>query len=159
MVAKGFNQIPGIDFHETFSPVVKAPTIRIILALAVANDWPVHQLDINNAFLYGHLEEDVFMVQPEGFVDAKCPDFVCKLDKALYGLRQAPRAWFDRLRSTLLEWGFSNSRADSSVFFFSNSCMVILVLIYVDDILITGDCFAFIDQFITRLAAKLLSWS
>ena len=79
---------------------MKAPTIRLILALAASKQWDIRQLDINNAFLNGHLEEIVFMKQPEGFVDPDRPNYVCKLNRALYGLKQAPRAWFDKLRLT-----------------------------------------------------------
>lgn len=106
LVAKGFNQVPGIDFHETFSPVAKAPTIRIVFAVAVSRGWPIHQLDVNNAFLKGRLEEIVYMAQPEGYVSKTLPNHVCKLEKAIYGLRQTPRAWYDRFRSTLIGWGF-----------------------------------------------------
>ena len=100
-MVKGFLQIPGIDFTETFSPVVKAATIRIILTLAVNNDWSLRQVDINNAFLNGELTEMVYMPQPEGFVDKRKPNHICRLKKALYGLRQAPRAWFDKLKGAL----------------------------------------------------------
>ncbi|KAK9078295.1 hypothetical protein SSX86_002352 [Deinandra increscens subsp. villosa] len=97
LVAQGYSQIPGLDFTHTFSPVVKAATIRIVLTLAVINSWPMHQLDVNNAFLHGNLDESIFMEQPPGFIDNKYPNHVCKLNKALYGLKQAPRAWFKRL--------------------------------------------------------------
>lgn len=125
LVAKGFTQTPGVDFGETFSPVIKASTVRIVLTIAVAKSWDVRQLDINNAFLNGHLEEEVFMEQPKGFEDKKHHDHVCKLSKSLYGLRQAPRAWFDRLKTTLLSWNFKNSKADSSLFFYRSSSLVI----------------------------------
>ncbi|KAK4265765.1 hypothetical protein QN277_026778 [Acacia crassicarpa] len=106
LVANGFQQSAGIDYGETFSPVVKPTTILLILTLAVTFRWQIRQLDVNNAFLNGYLKEDVFMSQLPGFRDSKHPGFICKLTKAIYGLKQAPRAWFDRLRTTLLSWGF-----------------------------------------------------
>lgn len=129
-MAKGFNQVPGLDFHETFSPVVKAPTIKIILAVAVARGWPIRQLDVNSTFSNGRLEEVVYMKQPVRYVNKSFPNHVCKLDKAIYDLRQAPRTWYDQFRSTLLNWGFRNSRADNSVFFFVSSSMVLLVVAF-----------------------------
>lgn len=97
-MAKGFHQRSCIDFHETYSPVIKAPTIRLVLGLAVEHDSQLKQLDINNAFLQGTLTEDVYMAHPYGFVDKDCPHYVCKLKKALYGLKQAPRAWYTELK-------------------------------------------------------------
>ncbi|KAJ0640006.1 putative RNA-directed DNA polymerase [Helianthus annuus] len=92
LVAQGFTQVPGVDFEYTFSPVVKAATVRTVLALAVINQWHLHQLDVNNAFLHGNLTETIYMEQPKGFVNARFPNHVCKLNKAIYGLKQAPRA-------------------------------------------------------------------
>ncbi|RVW63823.1 Retrovirus-related Pol polyprotein from transposon RE1 [Vitis vinifera] len=92
LVAKGFHQIVGFDFNETFSPVVKPTTIRIVLTIALNLQWKVRQLDVNNAFLNGDLHEDIFMHQPQGFIDLVNPNYVCKLNKSLYGLKQAPRA-------------------------------------------------------------------
>jgi hypothetical protein len=92
LVARGFEQRCGIDYNETFSPVIKPSTIRIILSLAIQFDWSINQLYISNAFLHGYLGEEVFMEQPQGFVDKAHPDYVCKLHKSLYSLKQAPRA-------------------------------------------------------------------
>ena len=87
LVAKGFHQQYGVDFDETFSPVIKPPTVRIILSLAVQFNWPLRQLDVRNAFLHGHLKEEVYMAQPSGYVDSRFPNHVCKLQKSLYGLK------------------------------------------------------------------------
>lgn len=151
LVAKGFQQVPGVDFGETFSPMVKATTVRLILTLAVTFGWPVQQLDVNNTFLNDYLQEVVFMRQPEGFEDPTKPSHVCKLVKALYRLKQAPRAWFDRLRDTLLKWGFQSSRCYVSLFYLKTSSLTVFVLIYVDDILITGNDLAYLTDFIKNL--------
>ena len=118
LVAKGFNQTYGIDYSETFSLVVKASIVRVILSLVVMNNWMIRQVDVNNALLNGILVEDVYMAQPEGFVDPAKPHHVCKLKKALYGLKQAPRAWFDRFKSAMTsQWHFDHSKSDSSLFY------------------------------------------
>jgi histone deacetylase 1/2 len=93
-VLRGFTQRPGIDFGETFSPVVKPATIRTVLSLALSRNWPINQLDVKNAFLHGTLNETDHCTQPSGFVDSSKPDHVCRLNKSLYGLKQAPRAWY-----------------------------------------------------------------
>jgi histone deacetylase 1/2 len=113
LVAKGFKQRYGIDYENTFSPVVKAATIRLVLSIAVTRGWSLRQLDVQNAFLHGVLEEEVYMRQPPGFEDKNVPSYVCKLDKALYGLKQAPRAWYSRLSSKLLDLGFVSSKSDT----------------------------------------------
>lgn len=94
LVALGFTQIPGFDFSHTFSPVVKASTVRVVLSLAVTRNWSLHQLDVKNAFLNGVLSKPVYMEQPLGYTDPHFPRHVCRLKKALYDLKQAPRAWF-----------------------------------------------------------------
>lgn len=99
LVAKGYHQQRGIDFTNTFSPVIKPTTIRIVLGLAVNKSWPVRQIDVNTAFLQGHLQEEVYIHQPPGFVDNDNSTKVCRLRKELYGLKQAPIAWYSELTS------------------------------------------------------------
>jgi hypothetical protein len=153
LVAKGFDQRSGVDYTETFSPVIKPATVRVVLAIAVHHNWSIRQLDISNAFLHGNLNEDVYMTQPQGFVHPEFPDYVCKLHKAIYGLKQAPRAWFNRLADSLLEFGFEQSLVDSSLFLFHHGAIHLFILIYVDDILVTGTH----GSVITSLLAKLRS--
>jgi hypothetical protein len=151
LVARGFEQRCGIDYNETFSPVIKPATIRILLCLAIQFDWSIRQLDISNAFLHGYLGEEVFMEQPQGFVDKAHPDYVCKLHKSLYGLKQAPRAWFNRLSSFLLELGFVASLVDPSLFIFTHDNIRLFMLIYVDDIILTGSHATAIRSLISTL--------
>jgi histone deacetylase 1/2 len=116
LVAKEFKQRYGIDYEDTFSPVVKAATIRLVLSIAVTKGWSLRQLDVQNAFLHGVLEEEVYMYQPPGYTDKIHPSYVCKLNKALYGLKQAPRAWYARLCNKLVRLGFISSKEDTSLF-------------------------------------------
>ncbi|GKA86229.1 ribonuclease H-like domain-containing protein [Tanacetum coccineum] len=118
LVANGSTQLAGIDVDETFSPVVKPATIRTVLSLAISRHWPVHQLDVKNAFLHGSLSETVYMHQPPGFRDPQHPDHVCLLQRSLYGLKQAPRAWFQRFMAYATRVGFHHSRCDSSLFIY-----------------------------------------
>lgn len=150
LVAQGFQQTEGIDYTETFSPVVKQQTIRLVLSLAVSHGWSVKQLDVSNAFLHGTIQEQVYLKQPQGYVNSQFPHHVCKLHKALYGLKQAPRAWYDMLSKSLIDQGFHNSRADSSLFILSQGTD----LVYVDDILITGNNPHLEDTIITSLGTS-----
>lgn len=138
LVAKGFKQRYGIDYEDTFSPVVKIATIRTVLSVVVSRGWSLRQLDVKNAFLHGVLEEEVYMKQPPGFENSHTPHHICRLDKALYGLKQAPRAWYSRLSSKLCALGFIPSKADTSLFLFNKSCIIMYVLVYVDDIIVTS---------------------
>jgi histone deacetylase 1/2 len=129
LVAKGFKQRYGIDYEDTFSPVVKTSTIRLVLAVAVSRGRSLKQLDDKIAFLHGVLEEDVYMRHPPGFEDHKNPHHICKLDKALYGLKQAPRAWYSSLSAILQSLGFYPSKADTSLFLYNKKDITIHVLI------------------------------
>jgi hypothetical protein len=137
-VVRGFTQRPGIDFDETFSPVVKPATVRTVLSLALPRQWPVHQLDVKNAFLHGILTETVYCSQPAGFEDSAHPTFVCRLNKSLYGLKQAPRAWYSHFTTFLLTLGFVESKADTSLFIFRRGSDTAYLLLYVDDIILTA---------------------
>jgi histone deacetylase 1/2 len=127
LVEKGFKQQYGIDYEDTFSPVVKIATVRLVLSLVVARGWCLRQLDVQNAFLHGIREEEVYMKQPPGFENGS--HLVCKLDKALYGLKQAPRAWYSRLSTKLTSLGFKASKSDTSLFIYQKGGVSIYMLI------------------------------
>ncbi|GJV77506.1 ribonuclease H-like domain-containing protein [Tanacetum coccineum] len=151
LVANGSNQQHGVDFDETFSPVVKPATIRTVLSLVVSRQWPIHQLDVKNAFLNGDLSETVYMHQPPGFVDSRYPNHVCLLQRSLYGLKQAPRAWFQRFAGYATRAGFSPSRCDSSLFIYTQGSQVAYLLIYVDDIILTASSPVLLQQIVDSL--------
>lgn len=153
-MAKGYNQEHGRDYTETFSPVIKSTTIRLVLDVAVSRAWPIKQLDVNNAFLQGTLKEEVYMEQPPGFVDPDNPTFVCKLRKAVYGLKQAPRTWYTELKNFLLTIGFTNSLSDTSLFILRRNNDFVYLLVYVDDILITGSNTSTINQILALLTTR-----
>ncbi|GJZ20518.1 ribonuclease H-like domain-containing protein [Tanacetum coccineum] len=147
VVAKGFSQREGIDFDETFSPVVKMVIVRCLLCIVVSNDRSLFQLDVNNAFLYGDLNEDIYMSSlPLGF---ECSDKtkVCKLNKALYGLKQAPRQWNAKLTTVLVEHGFVQIKIYYSLYIKHNDDVFVALLVYVDDFIITGNSLNEIENF------------
>jgi hypothetical protein len=154
LVAKGYTQLPGLDYTDTFSLVVKASTIRVVLSLAITHCWPLRQLDVKNVFLHGILQEHVYMEQPPGYVDPHFPQHVCKLKKALYGLKQAPRAWFQRFSLFLLKLGFTCSRADTSLFVLHCQQQIIYLLLYVDDIILTSNNNSLLSSFIRQLHSE-----
>ena len=115
--------------------------------------WPLRQLDINNAFLHGNLEETVFMHQPPGFEDPSQPQHVCKLKKSIYGLKQAPRQWYKALRDALLRFGFIHSAIDNSLFIYKSHDILCYCLVYVDDIIVTSNTLSFVNNIINKLGS------
>jgi hypothetical protein len=138
-VVRGFTQQAGVDYGETFSPVVKPAMIRVVLSLATSLAWPINQLDVKNAFLHGNLQETVYSQQHSGFADSNLPHHVCRLNKSLYGLKQAPRTWFTRFTSFLSTLGFVSSKCDTSLFILRRGSQIAYLLLYVDDIILTAN--------------------
>nr|CAD1824666.1 unnamed protein product [Ananas comosus var. bracteatus] len=139
LVAKGFTQIYGVDYKETFAPVAKMSSVRVLLSVAINLDWPLYQLDVKNAFLYGELQEEVYMSIPPRHPREGERDLVCRLRKSIYGLKQSPRAWFEKLSSTITSIGFVRNSADYSMFVKKEGTSTTIILVYVDDIILTGD--------------------
>uniref|UniRef100_A0A2N9F081 Uncharacterized protein n=1 Tax=Fagus sylvatica TaxID=28930 RepID=A0A2N9F081_FAGSY len=155
LVTKGFTQTYGLDYTETFSPVAKLNSIRIIISLAANLDWPLHQLDVKNAFLHGDLTETVYMTQPPGFESkGEC---VCHLKKSIYGLKQSPRAWFDKFSKAVVSHGMTRSQADHSVFFKKTRTGIVILVVYVDDIVITGSDKEGIQILINHLSSSFFT--
>uniref|UniRef100_A0A2N9EKK0 Integrase catalytic domain-containing protein n=1 Tax=Fagus sylvatica TaxID=28930 RepID=A0A2N9EKK0_FAGSY len=155
LVAKGFTQTYGLNYTETFSPVAKLNSIRIIISLAANLDWPLHQLDVKNAFLHGDLTETVYMTQPPGFESTG--ECVCHLKKSIYGLKQSPRAWFDKFSKAVVSHGMTRSQADHSVFFKKTRTGIVILVVYVDDIVITGSDKEGIQILINHLSSSFLT--
>jgi len=139
LVAKGYAQTYGIDYEETYNLVAKMTTVRAIIAITIAKGWLLHQMDVKNVFLHGDLQEEVYMEQPPGYVDQTHPNLVCRLKKALYGLKQAPRAWSDKIGQYLITSGFQMSNANFSLYVKKIDHGIVVIVIYVDDLIITGD--------------------
>nr|GEV75784.1 hypothetical protein [Tanacetum cinerariifolium] len=135
LVAQGYTQEEGTDYDEVFAPVARIESIRLILAYASFKDFVVYQMDVNSAFLYGKIKEDVYVCQPLRFEDPEFPDRVYKIEKALYGLHQAPRAWYKTLFTYLLDNGFHKTQIDKTLFIKRVKCDILLVQVYVDDII------------------------
>jgi hypothetical protein len=135
LVAQGYTQIEGVDFDETFAPVARLESIRILLSIACHLGFKLYQMDVKSAFLNGVLQEEVYVEQPKGFQDPHHPHHVYKLKKALYGLKQAPRAWYERLTTYLLAKGFTRGQADRTLFIRKQGTHKLIAQIYVDDII------------------------
>lgn len=138
LVARKLSQEEGVDFAETFSPIFKPSTIRLIFTIATVSMWKIHQLDVKNAFYNALLQDTVYVYQSPGLEHEKYPSYVCKLNKALYGLKQAPSARYDRISSSILSHGFFSNSGDPSMFIKHSDQHILILLLYLDDMLITG---------------------
>ncbi|GJT17031.1 retrovirus-related pol polyprotein from transposon TNT 1-94 [Tanacetum coccineum] len=147
LVAQGYNQQEGIDYDETYAPVARLESIRILLAYACALDFKLFKMDVKSAFLNGLINKEVYVAQPRGLIDFEKPDHVYKLKKALYGLKQAPKAWYDRLKSFLIKHEYKIGMVDNTLFTKKKSSNLIIVQIYVDDIIFGSTCQDMCDEF------------
>ncbi|KAM5574982.1 hypothetical protein ABKV19_014096 [Rosa sericea] len=136
LVAKGYNQKEGIDYNETFSPVSTKDAFRVIMALVAHYDLELHQMDVKTAFLNGDLYEEIYMLQPEGFVEDD--NKVCKLRKSIYGLKQASRQWYLKFDKVITQFGFLENKLDECIYLKTSGSDFILLILYVDDILLAS---------------------
>ena len=137
LVAKGFTQEYGIDYEEIFAPVARLTSVRCLIAMATIRRWPLYQMDVKIAFLNGVLHEEVYMQPPLGYPHSGSQVF--HLRRALYVPKQAPRAWFENFSSVVAQQGFTSSPHDTALFIRKSSTGITLILLYVDDMIITGD--------------------
>jgi len=158
LVAQGYTQIEGLDFGETYAPVARLESIRILLAYATHHDFKLYQMDVKSVFLNGPISELVYVEQPPGFEDSKFPNHVYLLHKALYGLKQAPRAWYECLKDFLLRKGFEIGKADPTLFTRKVDKDIFVCQIYVDDIIFGSTNKTWCDDF-SRIMTKRFEMS
>ncbi|KAL0552269.1 hypothetical protein IC582_011377 [Cucumis melo] len=155
LVVKGYAKKEGIDFNEIFSPVVRLTTIRIVLEMCATFDLHLEKLDVKTAFLHGDLEEEIYMLQPEGFEAKGKENLVCRLNKSLYGLKQASRCWYKRFDSFIVSLKYNRLNADPCAYFkrFGEKDFIVLLL-YVDDMLVAGPNKDHIEELKAHLPRK-----
>jgi hypothetical protein len=139
LVCKGYSQVEGIDFEETFSPVSRMEAIRLIISYACSKNIKVYQMDVKSTFLNGDLEEEVYIEQLEGFQLTQKEEYVCKLKKSLYRLKQAPRVWYSRLDKYLQQQGFRKGNVDRNLYINTDQDNILIIEVYVDDIIFGSD--------------------
>jgi hypothetical protein len=147
LVARGYSLVEGLDFGESFALVARLEAIGILLAFAAFKGFKPYQMDVKNVFLNGVIHEEVYVRQPPGFESLKYPDRVYKLLNALYWLKQAPRAWYARLKMFLLEHGYVIESVDKTIFTLNHDTDFLLVQIYVDDIIFGGSSHTLVSRF------------
>ena len=144
LVMKGFSQVESIEYFETFSPITKMNSIHLVLSLAASQGWTVYQMDVKSAFLHGDLHEEIYMEQPQGFVQDS--SLVCQLRRSLYGLKQAPRAWYEKMDSFLLASHFTRCHSDPTVYIQRHGANLLILVLYVDDLIIIGSSSSMIQS-------------
>jgi hypothetical protein len=137
-MAKGFSQVEGIDYDETFAHVVRYSSVKVILAISTQMGWKVHQMDVRTSFRNIVVEEEIYVEQPKGFETFNRDMNVCTLKRALYGLKQAPRAWYARIDNYLLGLGFTKSKVDPNLYYIVVEGKPLILVLYVDDLILTG---------------------
>ena len=146
IIACGFEQVQGVDFHEIFAPTIHSKSLQTLLAIGAAEDLEIHQLDVKTAFLNRNLEEEVYMQQPQGFVDPEFPHLMCKLHKSLYGLHQSPQVWFQELTNTFTGMGLHPNPYDSGVYMGTVDGECVFIGIYVDDMPVLAETVATVTK-------------
>lgn len=136
-VSKGFSQVEGIDYEETFAPIERYSSIRSILALATQMGWKIHHMDVNTTFLNGFIEEEVYIEQPEGFDTFNRELNVCRIERVLYGLKQSPHAWYTEIDSYFTRLGFTKSEADENLYHIVVEGKLFIIVLYVNDLILT----------------------
>jgi hypothetical protein len=154
LVAQGYTQVEGVDFDETFAPVARLESIRLLLSISCTMRFKLHQMDVKSAFLNGYLHEEVYVEQPKGFVDSSFPEHVYKLKKALYGLKPAPKAWYERLTEFLINNGYVRGGIDQTLFVKKNLNEIMIAQIYVDDIVFGGTSNQMVEQFVQHMRSE-----
>ncbi|KAH9327910.1 hypothetical protein KI387_000018, partial [Taxus chinensis] len=152
LVAKGYSQVEGVDYSETFSPVVKMDSMHLVLSLVASHRWSAHQMDVKSAFLHGDLHEEIYMEQPQGFVHDS--SLVCRLWRSLYGLKQAPRAWYEKMDAFLLSISFHHCKTNHTVYVLKTDVDLLLLVLYVDDLLITSSSNSLTQDIKRKLKAE-----
>ena len=144
LVAKGFSQVLGIDYSKTFVLVSRMNSIQLVLSIVAANFWEVHHMDVKSYFLHGDLHEEIYMEQPQGFV--KDSSLVCRLWRSLYGLKQTPRAWYEKMDSFLLASHFTRYHSNPTVYIQCHGVDLLILVLYVDDLIIIGSSSSIIQS-------------